>query len=189
VRKRTNNDAFPNVSFEDARVKLGDVTGDGLQDIILIYNGRVDYWPYLGYGLCGRRVTMRNSPRFEDTAFFAGIGFDPKRLLLGDVDGDGVADLVYVSSGHITVWINQAGNAWGDAIIIHGTPPVSDATALRLADMLGNGTDGTLWTYDFGAFPDSTYKFLDLTGGVKPVGSKNWSEVEFSVLARKFPVL
>ena len=44
-------------------------------------------------------------------AFFPGIGFDPRRLLVGDVDGDGVADLVYVSSGHITVWINQHGNA------------------------------------------------------------------------------
>ncbi len=34
--------------------------------------------------------------------------------------------------------------------------------------MLGNGTDGILWTYDFDTFRDSTYKFLDLTGGVKP---------------------
>ena len=144
------------------------MTGDGLQDILLIHNGRVEYWPYRGYGRWGRRVTMRNSPRFEDAAFFPGIGFDPKRLLVGDVDGDGVADLVYVSSGHITVWINQDGNAWSDPIVIHGTPPVTDATAVRLADMLGTGTEGILWTYDFGAFPDSTYKFLDLTGGIKP---------------------
>ena len=69
---------------------------------------------------------------------------------------------------HVTVWINQDGNAWSDPIVIHGTPPVTDATSVRLADMLGTGTDGILWTYDFGAFPDSTYKFLDLTGGVKP---------------------
>ena len=168
LRERIDSDAFPNVSFEDPRVKLGDMTGDGLQDILLVHNGRVEYWPYRGYGRWGRRVTMRNSPRFEDAAFFPGIGFDPKRLLIGDVDGDGVADLVYVSSGHITVWINQDGNAWSDPIVIHGTPPVTDATAVRLADMLGTGTDGILWTYDFGAFPDSTYKFLDLTGGVKP---------------------
>ncbi|HEY7448896.1 MAG TPA: SpvB/TcaC N-terminal domain-containing protein, partial [Vicinamibacterales bacterium] len=168
VRQRIDSDSFPNISFEDPRVKLGDVTGDGLQDILLIQNGRVEYWPYCGYGLWGRRVTMRNSPRFEDAVFFPGIGFDPKRLLVGDVDGDGVADLVYVSSGHITVWINQDGNAWSDPIIIHGTPPVTDATPVRVADMLGTGTDGILWTYDFGAFPDSTYKFLDLTGGVKP---------------------
>ena len=168
MRERTASDDFPNVSFEDPRVKLGDVTGDGLQDILLIHNGRVEYWPYRGYGRWGRHVTMRNSPRFEDAEFFAGIGFDPKRLLVGDVDGDGVADLVYISSGHITVWINQDGNAWSDPVVIYGTPPVTDATAVRLADMLGTGTDGILWTYDFGAFSDSTYKFLDLTGGVKP---------------------
>ena len=167
-RERIDSDAFPNVTFEDPRVKLGDMTGDGLQDILLVHHGRVEYWPYRGYGRWGRRVTMRNSPRFEDAAFFPGIGFDPKRLLVGDVDGDGVADLIYVSSGHITVWINQDGNAWSDPIVIHGTPPVTDATAVRLADMLGTGTDGILWTYDFGTFPDSTYKFLDLTGGVKP---------------------
>ncbi len=168
VRKRTERNDFPDVSFEDPRVKLGDLTGDGLQDILLIQNGRVEYWPYRGYGRWGRRVTMRNSPRFEDAVSFPGIGFDPKRLLVGDVDGDGVADLVYVSSGHLTVWVNRDGNAWSDPIIIHGTPPVTDATAVRLADMLGTGTEGILWTYDFGAFPDSTYKFLDLTGGVKP---------------------
>jgi RHS repeat-associated protein len=168
VRQRIDSDSFPNVTFEDPRVKLGDMTGDGLQDILFIQNGRVEYWPYRGYGRWGRRVTMRNSPRFEDAVFFPGIGFDPKRLLVGDVDGDGVADLVYVSSGHITVWINQDGNAWSDPIVIHGTPPVTDATAMRLADMLGTGTDGILWTYDFGTFPDSTYKFLDLTGGIKP---------------------
>lgn len=168
VRERTNSDTFPNVTFDDPRVKLADMSGDGLQDIILIDNGRVEYWPYRGYGRWGRRVTMSNSPRFEDAGFFPGIGFDPRRLLVGDVDGDGVADLVYVSSGHITVWINRSGNSWSDPIVIHGTPPVTDATAVRLADMLGTGTDGILWTYDFGALHDSTYKFLDLTGGVKP---------------------
>ena len=168
LRQRIDGDAFPDVTFEDPRVKLGDVTGDGLQDILLINHRRVEYWPYRGYGRWGRRVTMRNSPRFEDAVFFPGTGFDPKRLLVGDVDGDGVADLVYVSPGHVTVWINRGGNAWSDPIVIRGTPPVTDATAVRLADMLGTGTDGILWTYDLGAFGDSTYKFLDLTGGVKP---------------------
>lgn len=168
LRERIDSDSFPNVTFEDPRVKLGDMNGDGLQDILFIHNGLVEYWPSRGYGRWGRRVTMRNSPRFEDAVFLPGIGFDPKRLLLGDVDGDGVADLVYVSSGHVTVWINQDGNAWSDPIVLHGTPPVTDATTVRLADMLGTGTDGILWTYDFGVFPDSTYKFLDLTGGVKP---------------------
>jgi hypothetical protein len=121
VRKRTDNDDFPNVTFEDPRIKLGDMTGDGLQDILLIQNGHVEYWPYRGYGRWGRSVTMRDSPRFEDAVFFPGIGFDPKRLFIGDVDGDGVADFVYVSSGRITVWINRNGNSWSDPTVVHGT--------------------------------------------------------------------
>jgi RHS repeat-associated protein len=168
LRDRIDDDAFPNVSFDDPRIKLADLTGDGLQDIVRVHNGSVEYWPYQGYGRWGRRVVMGNAPRFDDATFFPGVGFDPRRLLVGDVDGDGVADLVYVSSGHISVWINQHGRAWSDPIVIHGTPPVTDATAVRLADMLGTGTEGILWTYDFGAFPDSTYKFMDLTGGIKP---------------------
>jgi RHS repeat-associated protein len=168
LRDRVDADDFPNVSFDDPRVRLADLTGDGLQDILRVHDGSIEYWPYRGYGRWGRRVVMRNAPRFEDAAFFPGVGFDPRRLLVGDVDGDGVADLVYVSSGHVSIWINQHGNGWSDPIVVHGTPPVTDATAVRLADMLGHGTEGILWTYDFGAFPDSTYKFLDLTGGIKP---------------------
>ena len=35
-----------------------------------------------------------------------------RRLLLGDVDGDGCADIVYVADDAVTVWINQAGNGF-----------------------------------------------------------------------------
>ena len=59
-----------------------------------------------------------------------------------------LADLVYVESGRVTIWLNQSGNGWSDPIVIRGTPPVSDIDAVRLADMLGNGTAGILWTYD-----------------------------------------
>jgi RHS repeat-associated protein len=159
---------FPNVNFSDPRVKWADMTGDGLQDIVLIHNGRVDYWPNLGYGRWGKRITMKKSPHFEDAAIYGPIGYDPKRILLGDIDGDGVADLVYIASGHITVWINQSGNGWSEPIPIRGTPPITDLDAVRLADIYGTGTAGILWTYDYGVHRDSTYKFLDLTGGIKP---------------------
>jgi hypothetical protein len=33
--------------------------------------------------------------------------------------------------------------------------------------MSGGGTAGILWTYDFNSQIDSTYKYLDLTGGLK----------------------
>lgn len=154
-------EVFPNVNFSDPRVKWADMTGDGLQDIVLVYDGSVEYWPSLGRGNWAKRVTMRDSPRFP-------YGYDPKRILLGDVDGDGVADLVYVDDKQVTLWINQGGNGWSAAITIQGTPPVSDMDAVRLADILGNGISGVLWSTDAVASSRRSMFFLDFTGGIKP---------------------
>ena len=33
---------FPNVNFSDPRVKLGDMSGDGLKDVVLVYDGNVE---------------------------------------------------------------------------------------------------------------------------------------------------
>ncbi len=168
-RSRRAAEVFPDVNLADPRVKLADINGDGLQDIVLVQDGRIDYWPSLGHGYWGRRVTMRGSPRFGDPAA-AGyeVGYDPQRLLLADVDGDGVADLVYVGSGSVKVWIGRSGNGWSAPIVVRGTPPITNRDAVRVADMHGTGTAGILWTYDQGTQRESTYKFLDLTGGTKP---------------------
>lgn len=160
VERRALED-FPNINFSDPRVKWVDMTGDGLQDIVLVYDGNVEYWPNLGYGNWGKRVHTQNSPRFP-------YGYDPKRILLGDVDGDGLADIVYVDDNKVTLWINLSGNGWSDPIVIHGTPPVSDMDAVRLADMLGNGISGILWSGDFGSRSRESMFFLDFTGGIKP---------------------
>ena len=104
---------------------------------------------------------MRHSPRFPD-------GYDPKRMLLGDVDGDGLADLVYVDHSQVTLWLNQSGNGWSDPLEIKGTPPVADSDAVRLVDLLGTGISGILWSTDASGQSRSNLFFLDFTGGVKP---------------------
>ena len=39
--------------------------GDGLTDLVRIRNGEVCYWPNLGYGRFGAKVTMDNAPWFD----------------------------------------------------------------------------------------------------------------------------
>lgn len=159
--QRQRLETFPDVNFSDPRVKLADISGDGLQDIALVHARRVDYWPNLGYGQWGRRITM---------TLPVGLPFeyDPQRVLLGDVDGDGLADLLYVSDREVTLWINRCGNGWSEPITIRNTPAVSSVVSLRLVDLLGNGVGGLLWTREGDGSGRPQHFFLDFTGGSKP---------------------
>jgi len=154
--------SFPNVSFADPRVRIADMSGDGMQDIVLISEGAVAYWPNLGHGNWGPCVHMKHAPRLP-------YRFAPAQLLIGDVDGDGLSDLIYVENNKITLWMNQGGDSWSAGITITGTPPLRDMRAIRLCDLNGSGVSGILWSYDFVSNPDrSRMYYLDLTGGIKP---------------------
>jgi RHS repeat-associated protein len=159
--ERGSLEAFPNVSFSDPRVRTADMTGDGMQDIVFFHERSVEYWSNLGHGRWGRRIRMRPAPNLP-------YDYDPGRVFLGDLDGDGLADLVYVEDGCVLLWINQSGNGWSNCIKISGTPPMHNLAHVRLVDFLGNGTSGILWSYDVSAITRETMYFLDLTGGAKP---------------------
>ena len=159
--KKQSLDDFPNVSFADPRVRMADMSGDGLQDIAIVHNGHIEYWPNKGYGRWGKRVSMKGSPKLP-------YGFNPARLMLSDVDGDGAADIIYVDNNKITLWVNKSGNGWSDPVEIKGTPPVTDMDAVRLVDINGTGTSGLLWSYDAGTVTGHRFLYLDLNGGAKP---------------------
>jgi YD repeat-containing protein len=150
------------VDLADPRVRLADMTGDGLHDIVLLRSGNITYWPNVGHGRFGPPVSMCRAPRLPD-------GYDPRRVLLGDIDGDGAADLLYVDDGRVLLWGNESGNAFTDQpIVVTGTPDLIGTDAVQLSDLHGTGMAGLLYSRPADGSGRAGWRFLDLTGGVKP---------------------
>lgn len=154
---------FPDIYFNDSsgRFRLADMSGDGLNDIVLINNGRIDYWPNLGYGRFGKRITMAQSPRLPEN-------INLRQVFLVDIDGTGCTDLVYVNHCQVQFWFNQSGNAWSEKQTIQGTPYITDNSAIQFADFFGTGTTSLIWSYDYQNLSGGNYKVLDFCGGLKP---------------------
>ena len=155
-------ESSPDINLSDPRIRFADMTGDGLQDLVQVQSGSLAYWPNLGHGRWGKRVQMRRAPRLPE-------GYDPRRILLGDVDGDGLADFIYVDHGRVLLWANRGGNGWSEQpIVITGTPGVVNTDNLQIADIYGQGTSGLLWARDADGTGRPHLMFLDFTGGLKP---------------------
>jgi RHS repeat-associated protein len=150
----------PPVSFQDAHTRLGDMTGDGLQDLVRVDGAGARYWPYLGNGLWAGEIQLQNSPALP-------FNFDPERLFLYDVDGDGCADFIYLDTGSVTVWFNQGGQSISDPLVLNYMPAAAPAD-VRLCDFNGAGTAGILYSNVPNGPSARGYFYLDLCGGVKP---------------------
>ncbi|MEV0171657.1 SpvB/TcaC N-terminal domain-containing protein [Streptomyces sp. NPDC050803] len=155
-------DRGPRLLLADAEqsVHLADMTGDGLTDLVRVRNGEICYWPSLGHGRFGPRVTMADAPHLDHPD-----RFDPRRVILGDVDGSAPTDLVYVGPDTVRVWFNQSGNSFGPSQTVHHSAPA--ASAVAVTDLLGQGTACLVLAEPR---PDSEpqIRYVDLMAGGKP---------------------
>lgn len=151
----------PAVVFDDpsGRLFFADMTGDGLQDIVRIEHGAIHYWPNLGRGVFGRRITMQDSPQLAAEA-----EFDPRRVRLADIDGSGTTDVIYLDHRGARAWFNLSGNGFSEGTPLRPFPRVGATTAVEVVDLLGKGTACLMWS-ERGAWagPDRV-KYLDLMG-------------------------
>jgi RHS repeat-associated protein len=163
----------PRVVFADGTqtLFLADLSGDGLTDIVRIRNGNVCYWPNLGYGRFGAKVTMDDAPWLD-----APDQFDPRRIRLADIDGSGVTDIIYLGRREVRVWLNQSGNAWSKPRTLAGFPVVDNLASVVAMDLLGNGTACLVWSSPLPGERRTALRYLDLMAKGKPhllVGLKN----------------
>jgi RHS repeat-associated protein len=151
-----DDEAGPRVLFAapGETVHLADLSGDGLLDLVRITADGVSYWPSLGHGRFGMKVTMDTPPRLSRDE-----QFDPRRLILADVDGSGPSDLVYLGEGQACFFLNQLGNSWSRAIDLPELPRLDDETEVSVVDLLGRGTACLVLS----SLPDDrTIRFLEL---------------------------
>jgi RHS repeat-associated protein len=156
----------PAVIFADGSetIHLADLSGDGLVDIVRVRSGEVCYWPNLGYGRFGRKITLDASPRFDTPDLF-----DPRRVRFADLDGSGTADIVYLGRDGVRLYFNQSGNGLSAPTRLTSLPPVDTLSTLTVVDLLGSGTACLVWSTPLPVGPQSRrVTFVDLMGGQKP---------------------
>ena len=147
--------AGPPTNLADPRVFCADMTGDGTPDLVRVDGAGVTYWPYLGAGIFGARVSMAAAPQLPyDCA--------PATILVVDIDGDGCADVVHLDAGTLTWWPNRSGSGFEPPRVVRHLPTGAMA-ALRVADLIGRGTPSLCWT---AALPSGRGRWftLDLLG-------------------------
>jgi RHS repeat-associated protein len=144
-------------------VSLADMTGDGLHDLVRVRNGEVCYWPNLGYGRFGRKVTMNASPHFTSEE-----RFDPKRVRLADIDGSGTTDLVYIGEHGIHIFFNRSGNEWSSGTQLDVFPSYDQLETVQVVDLLGNGTACLVWSSPLANHARAPMRYVDLMGSRKP---------------------
>ncbi len=144
-------------------IYLSDMSGDGLTDLVRIRVGEICYWPNMGYGVFGEKVVMDNAPIFENPDLF-----DHNRIKLGDIDGSGTTDILYLGRTKVEYWLNQSGNGFSTSKAIHSYPLSNQFTDTKLVDLLGNGTSCLVWSSQLEKDNNRALRYVNITSSIKP---------------------
>lgn len=165
IAKALDEESGPRVVFADGTqsIYLADLSGDGMTDLVRIRNGQACYWPNLGHGRFGAKVTMDNAPWFDSPDHF-----DQERIRLADIDGSGNADLIYLHRDGPRLYFNQSGNGWSEGIALPAFPAVDNLASLQPLDLLGNGTACLVWSSPLPGSARRSMRYVKLMGDQKP---------------------
>ena len=165
VQQVLDEEKGPNLVLADGTesIFLADMSGDGLTDLVRIRNGEVCYWPNLGHGRFGAKVIMDHAPRFD-----ADDMFDGRRIRLADIDGSGTTDIVHFGTQGTSLYFNLCGNAWSDACVLQGFPPVENISTANALDLLGTGTACLTWCSPLPGNSQRRVRYVELMSSGKP---------------------
>src|SRR5215472_869339 len=146
--------AQPIIDWNDANLRLVDLNGDGLDDLLITRGEYIEWYPSLGRGGFGpaRKVPLPRSDEEGPAIVFAD---DKASVMLADMTGDGLSDLVRVTYSGVSYWPNLGYGRFGPQVTMDHPPlfePQSqfDARRVRLGDVDGTGTTDLLYFTDSG---------------------------------------
>lgn len=153
-----------NVSFSNPSVRLGDMNGDGLQDVVVVRNKMISYFPGRGLSGFGKPIRFVNSPRNL---------WNIANVYVSDMNADGLADVVNINGIRSEIWINKGLEVdevytaqLSQQPILINAPSNLSVRASRLVDINGNGSTDIVW-YSPGEY-ESTFTYADLYPEVRP---------------------
>lgn len=133
-------------SFSTDKLRLIDINGDNLTDAVQVFEGKIRYRKYLGYGRWSSWITLSipgvTNQRLGDKPQFA------------DINGDGLADMVAFLGTSIVYFVNRNGKEFapGNDLKNLGGVSLPDSTrnSIRILDINGNGSRDIVWITDSG---------------------------------------
>lgn len=148
-------DALPRLDWSAPELRLADLTGDGLADVLVTRRSGIDTWPSHGAeGFGPARTTHPDfGPRDGPQVLSAGPD-DP--VFLADMNGDGLADLVLIGQGRVSYWPGLGHGRFGPRVDMGNAPAfdppgIFDRRRLLLADIDGSGTSDLIYLAEDGA--------------------------------------
>jgi RHS repeat-associated protein len=155
------------VDFSDPELRLADMNGDGIEDIVRIRRGRLVYWAGRGEALwgdgpatCGRNQGANRERPMESAP--PELNPELSGVFMADINADGLSDVVQVRYNQLDVWFNVNGERFTPRQTFASPFAPDFSPNIRFADIDGSGTTDLVYGRA------EQWKYMDLLGGVRP---------------------
>ncbi|HET6255333.1 MAG TPA: SpvB/TcaC N-terminal domain-containing protein [Puia sp.] len=142
-------DRYPAFEPNDPNIKLIDLNGDGMPDVVLSEEQVFTWYP--AAGIRGYDSPELSPKPFDEEKGPAIVFADPvQSIFLADMTGDGLTDIVRIRNGEISYWPNLGYGIFGAKVNMMNAPEFDTIDAfnpgfLHLADIDGTGATDILY--------------------------------------------